>query len=109
MELASVYADFEKWLPGVFSGWGIRLDATIPACMEEARWFVRRAAALIESAVLDWLERENFDVEFTVETDGATPMVLVTHRRTPFPRGYGHGPTRLARLHDAVRQMKGGA
>jgi hypothetical protein len=119
-QLSVIAADFERWMPGV-----IRFPLKLEQCIEmPPRVWLRRTAppsrpgdpfadygslyaasdwcdaaiaALIESAVLDGLERQEWDVWF--QPGEAT----VCHPNRP--QVTCDGPTRLARLHAACAAM----
>jgi hypothetical protein len=101
MELAEMYADFERWgLVGTASSL-VHPDDRYWT-IDDGTWYVNKpvAAALIESAVLDELERREWDVWF--QPGEAT----VCHPNRP--QVTCEGPTRLARLHAACKQSFGG-
>lgn len=63
------------------------------------------AAALIESAVLDELERRRAWFSDGERSDNIRELCMVIGHRLPYG---GYGPTRLARLHAACKQAFGG-
>ena len=88
-ELAAMTYDFERWFHE--SEWFDMTDARWALAEQE----FRRASALIESEVIDELERRGFCVQ--VSAWG----VIVGNGFT------GDGPTRLHRLHAACREAFG--
>lgn len=122
MELAQMYADFERWMPGVFENTPLAMesgknyavvyvasldpeDEMVYAVNKHNKAAMVFAAALIESAVLDELERR----EIGVDLMRGSPMAI---ELTSGPVGdwqnhIGTGPTRLHRLHAACKAAFG--
>jgi hypothetical protein len=109
MDLQEMYADFERWMPGVFSGRDIvPTPGIMPACMSAMDRWERNTAALIESAVLDELERRGtWGINIEPNQINLFSRHVAGHFTT-FQMHKGHGPTRLARLHAACKQAFGG-
>jgi protein-disulfide isomerase-like protein with CxxC motif len=105
MELAEMYADFERWgLVGTASSL-VHPDDRYWT-IDDGTWYVNKpvAAALIESAVLDELERREM-VWMHCLVQGEPTLIMHNYDR---PQWVGTGPTRLARLHAACKQAFGG-
>jgi hypothetical protein len=109
MELAEMYADFERWgLVGTASSL-VHPDDRYWT-IDDGTWYVNKpvAAALIESAVIDELERRGtWGINIEPNETNLFSRHVAGHFTT-FQMHKGHGPTRLARLHAACKQAFGG-
>lgn len=121
-----MYADFERWVPGVFSNTPVHVRsgtiwvASTDENDEDDDYFyantptvAKFAAALIESAVLDELERRDIDIDIlssALQDDLNSKAAQVELWQGPFGKqvGEGRGPTRLHRLHAACKAAFGG-